>query len=342
MSRSYQVRCRVLRDGAEVTDLHPVGPPTINCNSAAAIKMSMAAQFYENPEVNWLTDELQPIQVIDGKEFPVGVFPVGTTAEMVDKNGVKVISVEAYDRCLVLQQQKTESVLHFSAGMNYIQAVGQLLVDAGVSLYLATPTASVLATDREDWPAGTPYLTIINALLAEINYDDICFDASGVALLRPAKKPSPDLIDHQYGPDEAVLERPCKIETDVFDRANVFVVICSNPDLEQPLVARAENANPLSALSTFRRGRKITNIQSVNNIPDQVSLDEYARRLCFESMMTVETLTIYTANVPGHGVRDTIALDHPNAFGLYQEASWSMNLAPGATMTHTIRRSVMV
>jgi len=338
MSRLYQVQFRVLRNGAEVTKLHPAGAPSVDSD----IKMSMAAQFYENTEVNWLTDELQPIQIIDGVEHSVGIFQAGTMYETVDKNGVNVVAVEAYDRCLVLTQCKTENVLHLSAGINYIQAVEQLLIAAGISLILATPSSAVLATDREDWPVGTSYLKIINALLAEINYDSVFFDSYGIAILRPAKKPDPGSIDHQYGPDKAVLERPCSIETDIFDRANVFVVICSNPDLEQPLVSRAENTNPMSALSTFCRGRKVTKIATVNNIPDQAALDEYAQRLCLESMMTVETFTLRTANMPGHGVRDTIAVDHPNAFGLFQEVSWHLDLVPGATMTHTIRRSVIV
>lgn len=348
MIREYRVRVAVMRDGAEATELHPVSAPVVDCNSEAVIKMSMSGMFLANPNVNWLTDELQPIQIIDGVEYPVGVFPVGTFSENVDENGATNVMVEAFDRCMILNQIKTQGILHLPAGTNYLQAIEQLLVDAGISLYLSTPTTAVLATDREDWEVGTPYLTIINELLREINYGQIWFNASGFAMLQPAKKPLPDNIDHQYGAEgEAceqfkVLERPCRIETDIFDAHNVFVVICSNPDLEQPLIATAVNDNPLSALSTFKRGRKIVGVYRVDNVPDQATLDEYAQKLCTESMLTAETVTISTANVPNHGVYDTIALVHPDAFGLYQEVSWSLVLEPGQSMIHHIRRSVLV
>lgn len=345
MVREYRIRVDVLRSGARVTSLHPVSDPLIDCNSEAVIKMSMSGEFLANNEVNWLTDELQPIQIIDGKEYPVGVLPIGTFAENVDENGLATVTLEAYDRCMILNQIKTQNILHLNAGTNYMQAIEELLVDAGISLYLSTPTAAALATDREDWPIGTPYLTIINALLTEINYGHIWFNAEGFAVLQPLKKPSAENINHQYGvtgADIKILKRPCSSETDVFDAPNVFVVVCSNPDLEEPLVSTAVNDNPLSSLSTFKRGRRIVRLYKVDNIPDQAALDDYAKRLCMESMLVAETAVIYTANLPGHGVYDTIALDHPDLWGLFQEVSWSLVLAPGQSMLHRLRRSVLV
>ena len=343
MIRNYRVRVAVLRNGAEVTDLHPVSDPIIDCNSEAVIKMSMSGMFLANPDVNWLTDELQPIQIIDNTEYPVGVFPIGTVVESYDENGMAIVTVDAYDRGMILNQTKTLNILHLSAGTNYLHAIEQLLVDAGLSLYLATPTTATLSTDREDWPVGTPYLTIINALLSEINYGQIWFNSMGFAMLQPAKTPTADYIDHQYGIEDIhVLERPCKVEKDIFDAPNVFVVICSNPDLDEPLVATAENNNPLSSLSVFKRGRKIVQVVKVDNIPDLETLQEYANQLVYASMLSAEQVSISTANLPNHRVYDTVALVHPDVFGLYQEIAWSLILAPGQSMRHYLRRSVLI
>lgn len=346
MIRDYRVRVDVLRNGATVTSLHAVSDPVIDCNSEAAIKMSMSGQFLDNPDVNWLTDELQPIQIIDGKDYPVGVFPVGTIVENVDENGQTAVTLEAYDRCMILNQIKTQTILHLSAGTNYLQAVEQMLIDAGLPLFLAAPTSAVLATDREDWPVGTPYLTIVNTLLSEINYGQVWFNAEGFAMLLPARSPSAGSIDHQYGALGAddglkVLKRPCRKEIDIFDAPNVFVVICSNPDLEQPLISTAVNDNPMSSLSTFKRGRRIVSVLKVDNIPDQATLDAYAQKLCNESMLVEETASIYTANMPGHFVNDTVALNHPDIQGIFQEVSWSLVLASGQSMLHKLRRSVL-
>jgi len=342
--RNYQTRIDVIRNGATLTQLIPVTPPTIDCDASGEIKTSMGGEFLDNPAVNWITDELKPYQIIDGKEAPVGVFAIGTFYHNTDENGVAKVTVEAYDRALYLMQGKTQNILHLSAGTNYVQAIEQLLLVAGITLYSATPTSEVLSTDREDWDVGTPYLTIVNALLNEINYDSIWFDRNGYAMVHPIKRPSASNIDHQYGNDQKlrVLQRPCTIETDSFDASNVFMVICSNPDLGSPLVSKAVNNNPLSSLSTVNRGREILSVTQVDNIPSQAVLDEYAQRLCFDSMSTSEILTISTINLPGHGVRDTVALHHPDAQGIYQEIAWSLVLSSGEVMTHKLKRSVII
>lgn len=344
MIRKYSVRIDVIRNGATLTTLHPVSDPLVDCNSESAIKMSMSGMFAENHEVNWLTDELMPIQVINGVEYPVGVFSVGTVLVSHDQNGMETVTVEAYDRCMVLNQTKTEKIIHLPAGKNYIEAVEELLTEAGIVLRLTTPNTSALQTDREDWPIGTSYLTIINTLLSEINYGKIWFDQRGYAMLQPVKIPDASNIDHRYGAMEEInlMERPSTVETDMFDAPNVHIVICSNPDLEIPLVATAVNDNPLSSLSTFRRGRRIVKTYKVNNIPSQADLDSYAQTLMMDGMITSEVATITTANLPGHGVYDTIAVTHPDIEGIFQEVSWSLVLAPGNSMIHKIRRSVIV
>lgn len=344
MIRNYGVRVDVIRNGATLKALHPVTEPIIDCDADGEIKTSMAGQFVADDDVNWFTDELKPYQIIDGVEYPVGVFPIGTLNRNTDENGLDTVAVEAYDRALYLKQKKTESILHFSAGTNYVQAVEQLLVEAGITMYLAEKTSEVLATDREDWDIGTPYLTIANALLEEINYSGIWFNANGFAMIQPVKTPSASNIEHEYGTEQQtrVLKRSCSIETDAFDTANVFIVICDNPDLDEPLISTAVNDNPMSALSTFKRGRRIVQKSYVDNIPNQTALDDYAQRLCLASMLTSETATISTANMPNHGVYDTVALNHPSLDGIFQEVSWSLILAPGQTMIHKLRRSVLI
>lgn len=344
MIREYTYRVDVVRNGATLTELKAVSAPSVDADATADIKMSTSGTFLYNELVDFLNDELKLYQIIDGIEYPVGVFLVGTYVDAYDSNGVHTVPIEAYDRGLRLQQTRTEQILHLSAGANYIQAVEALLMGAGISLYLATPTEETLATDREDWDIGTDYLTIVNTLLGEINYGDIWFNADGFAVLQPQKTPSAANIDHYYdGSTElSVLAPEASSETDIFDKPNVFVVVCDNPDLDGPLVSTAVNDNPLSALSTFRRGRRIAQKYDVDNIASQSQLDDYAQRLCNDSMLSSEIVTVITANMPGHGVYDTVAVNHPKIQGIFQETAWSMTLDVGQTMTHTLRRSILI
>lgn len=344
MLSRYEIRVDVVRNGATLTTLHSLTPPSIDCDSGAAIKMSMSADFIADSSVNWLTDELLPIQVIDGKDYPVGYFPVGTVVTSHDSNGLETVSVEAYDRCMILNQTKTEAILHFSAGDSYLGVVESLLLEAGLALHVTSPNEAVLRTDREDWPIGTPYLTIINQLLAEINYASIWFDSRGYAHLEELKVPSVSNIKHCYTQTDKtrVLARPSVIEQDAFDAPNVFVAICANPDFEAPLIATAVNDNPMSALSVLRRGRRIVQVYQVNNVPDQAALEAYVSQRKFEGMMSSEIVTIETVKRPGHGVFDTVALSHPDASGIFQEVGWSMVLDNDSLMTHRLKRSVIL
>lgn len=344
MIRNYNVRVDVIRNGATLTTLVPTSAPEIDCNAMASIKMSMSGVFVENESVNWLTDEIVPVQIIDGEEFPVGIFLPGTITKRTDENGAHLIAVEAYDRCLILQNTKTEEMLFFGSGEKYTSAIDKLLTDAGVSMRLITPCDATLQTNREDWQIGTDYLTIINALLDEINYCEIWFDSNGCARAEEKKAPTASNIDHEYSDSAGsrLLKRQCSIETDTFNVPNVYIAVCNNPDLEEPMIATAVNDSPASELSVQKRGRRIAEVYKIDNIADQLTLDAYVQNLMFERMMSTETVLVSTANMPGHGVNDTIALIHPDVDGIYREVGWSLLLGPGEAMTHTLQRRLVI
>lgn len=345
MVRTYSARVDVYRNGARVTSLlFPLdNPPEITASASAAIKTGLRGTFKINDEAQLLTDELRPVQIIDGVEHPAGVFHTASYSEQISERG-RFMVIEAYDKGWVLESTTTETSLHFAAGTNYIAAIEQLLTEAGISLRMITPTAATLATEREGWKIGTDYLTIINELLAEINYAPIWFDERGYAVIRPIIEPTAENIKHTYaGMDvTSVLSFNTTAAVDIFGRPNVFVGVCENPDLPAPLIATAENNSALSALSILRRGRRITRVYTVRNIASQAALQDYVNRLRLDSMMSSETLSISTANMPGHGIGDTVAVVHPEINGIYRETGWRLSLGAGKLMTHTLERRVFI
>lgn len=343
MQHSYSYRIEVLRNGAKVAELQAVNPPKITFNAESTIKSGLSGEFKYLSELDPINDEIKAWQIIDGEETPAGVFSVGVLVDNYSDT-VHTIKIEAYDRAFLLQSIRTENILHFAAGTNYIEVIKTLLAKAGISLYTATATTSTLATDREDWEMGTDYLTIINDLLGEINYSNIWFDANGYAKLLPVQNPDAGDIKRSYDSDTSVslLSPTCQSELDIYDKPNVFVAVCSNPDNDEPMTATAVNDNPLSSLSTLKRKRRIVQVLKVDNIADQKALQEYAQRLCNDSMLSSETVTIRTSPVDVPGLGDTVALYHPDITGIYQETAWSLTMQPGASMTHTLRRSVLI
>ena len=201
----------VIRGGADYGKIWPAtdSAPSLKMNEAGAIKTSLAGNFLSTvfgfddlpivgAEVNWLSDEIRPELVIDGVAYPLGIFLPATVQENKGQAGTALHSfhVDAYDRCWVVRDHYTESTTYFASGVNYLTAIENLLTTAGITLIRSVPTAATLAEAREDWNIGTSYLTIINQLLSEINYNPLWFDGEGTAILEPASVPEASSIQH--------------------------------------------------------------------------------------------------------------------------------------------------
>ena len=341
MAKTISYRVEVLRNGATLTVLNSVVAPRINFSSEAEIKTSMSGTFINDTSVDYFNDELKPIVTINGVDFPLGVFLVSRKKEQISVSDY--ISLDCYDRSFVLKSTVMETIYHISAGSNYITTIEGLLISAGLPLFISTPNPAIFATAREDWEVGTDYLTIINELLAEINYNSIWFNQDGYAVLEPIQQTDASLISHRYGGEITLTRKDVQSEADWFSQPNVFIAICDNPERgDTPLVATAENNNPLSSLSIFKRGRRITKVYKVSNIATQSELEIYAQRLAMDSMFQSETITFETEIEPGHALHDICAINHPNIEGIFEEVSWQMTLAAGVTMKHVARRTLIV
>lgn len=340
--RNYDYRVEIIRNGARVKELKAKSAPRICFNSDSEIKSGMSGIFKADAEFRPLTDELKVIQIIDGIEYSAGIYSVSTLTDKYTDNEHDV-NIESYDRCFLLQSTRTETMYHISSGTNYVEAVKELLSKAGIALYIARPTTSTMSTDREDWDIGTSYLAIINQLLSEINYSPIWFNSDGYAMIQPEPAITPENISHRLiGNEITVLGENCSSVLDIYNAPNVIIAVCNNPDSDTPLTSVAVNDNPLSSLSVFNRGRRISQVYRVDNIADQSALDEYANKIMNESMLTSETVTALTANLPNFGYKDIIEIEHSQIRGLYVDAKWEMTLKAGSQMRHTLRRSVLI
>ena len=356
--RTVDIRYQILRHGAFYGWLAaPVdGAPSLRMEAAGEIKTALSGTFGtwvtdadgRRVEPDWLSDEIEPILVIDGKEHPLGVYAASQVTPTVSNN-VQSLQIEAYDRCWRVRDTKAESRLYFSSGTQYISAVEQLLVASGIAVVLATPSSETLKEDRE-WDIGTSYLEVTNELLGEINYSQLYFTAEGFAVLRPATVPSAADLSHRISDDpddlasgadriDALLPRLTRT-TDVYSAPNVFVCLCANPDKSGNMVARAENLNPQSPLSISRRGRRIVQVTQVDNIASQEELPAYADRQRNDSLMGGETIEISTALLPGYGVRDVVGLKYKDISALCILQGFTMELRAGGSMQMTLERVV--
>ena len=344
MKRTVDFRYVVTRGGADFDEIYPLddGAPTLRMDDSADIKTSLVGEFLWNDRVEWLSDRIRAEMIIDGSTHPLGVY-LPATVEPSDDGTREYVQVEAYDQCWLVQTCRVEDRLSIAAGTNYVNAVMELLNAAGIINISATPTDQLLPEIREDWQQGDSYLEIINQLLSEINYKPLWFNASGVAMLEPESIPSIDNVRHR------LLKRDVKSmilpgivrRSDIFNKPNVFVCICDNPDKSSVMVAKSENHNMDSPLSIERRGRRIVEIFEVDNIASQTELERYAELLKGKSLFLSETAELQTALLPGYGVADVVAVSYDDFEGICIEHAWEMELMVGGAMQHTLERVVM-
>jgi hypothetical protein len=297
------------------------------------------------PEFDVLINELQPWISIDGVKDSLGIF-IPTTQTVYDSEDGRSMRIECYDRSWRVMAKKATDQISIAAGANYVQTIQQLVTACGIKMTAAEPSDDALQTARNDWDIGTSYLDIINTLLAEINYRPLWFDNLGIARISPHQEPSASRIAHRYSSKQSragariMVEK--QIESDAFDVPNVIIALCSNPELPQRLIARAENNSPTSKTSTVRRGIEIVHVENIENIASQAALQQLADRLRNDAMFATSTITFSSQAEPGHGAYDIVSIDADSlCSGIYEETSWSLSMSAGAPMQHTAVRRVI-
>lgn len=335
---TFSTRYEVLRDNAFVAQIYAANySPEIQNIGSSELKMSLRGQFYHYESVNFLSDRLRPIMIINGEEYPLGVFVV-TTETDISVGGIRMTEIEAYSVLYLAQRKRIEERLSIRAGENYITRIVSLLNSCGINDIDADPSEFVFASAREDWDIGTSVLEIVNQLLDEISYNPAWVDLKGAVRLTKYVVPTIEQIQHTYSEGEySVIASDYSRTTDRYGKYNVFRVTCENPDLEEPMVAIAENNSPDSPFSTVNIGRVLF-IEQVDNIPSQAALQDYAERLRNQSMQETETVEFYTALSPDHAAYDVIALNNGELAGIYTETEWRLPMSPSARMTHKARR----
>lgn len=369
--RTVELSYNVLRRGAYFGKLQASedGGATIRGDSSAEIKTALSGSFVplvldadgREVEADWLSDEIQPVLTIDGEDYPLGVF-AASSLPLSEEAGVESMRLETMDRCWRVRETRAEACLYFAAGTNYVAAIKQLLVAAGISVVLATPTDRTLAEDRE-WDVGASHLTVANQLLGEINYNPLYFTKDGYAVIEPASVPTAEKIRHRIStsPDEIragadpldPIMPAVTRDMDIYNAPNVFICTCANPDKSDNMTASAMNTNPQSPLSISRRGRRIVEVEQLDNIASQQELQTYAERKRNLSMIRAERITVHTALLPNYSLGDVVGLHlkyeiddgqhtrEEELDALCVLRAYTMELRVGGTMTIELERVVL-
>lgn len=310
----------------------------VTMQANAQVKSTLSCFIEYDESLDLLNDRLKPYQIINGVKYPVGEFII-TTAKKSTRGSFSGWQVEAYDKCLLVKQLTAENRITIPIGRKYLDVIQDFLQLCGIDKALNDPSDLATTTAREDWEPGTSYLTIINELLAEINYSSLWFDTKGLARLTKQKAVIADNVTQSYMPGEySLLIDEEENELDAYTAYNVFKAVVSMPD-KTVMTATAINESPFSPTSIPNRGMRIcAPIEYLDDIASQAALQEYVDNLRDEYMLSNEVISFATAPIPTHEVGDIIALEN----GIYKETGWRLTLGYGGGFSHTAKRKVLI
>jgi len=325
-------------------------PGRVAMDSLAEIKRTALFELTEQEaqDVDWLSDRIRPVfclKMPDGgiAEWPLGVFLLSSPTRKDENRKIKR-NIEAYDTSLILKEDKFTDRYKISAGTKYITAIIDILNGAGIWKINIADHPGTISADKE-FEIGTEKLTAINKLLAEINYTSLWVDENGYFVAQPYVLPSNRDPEYEYCTNDLSIIHPGSTEElDLFAVPNKWVRYVSNPD--RAVMLRSEYTNELSTspTSTINRGRTIVDIDSVDDIYDQATLDEYTKRIAYNASQVYGRFDFSTALMPHHSYYNCLYIEHAD-FGIaakYMESSWSMDLQPGGAMTHSCRRVIII
>ncbi|WP_436664238.1 hypothetical protein ACOALA_04125 [Alicyclobacillus acidoterrestris] len=325
-----------------------VSSASITMDTTQQVMRTANITLIDDGSINYLSDRIQPyafLRMPDGNfaTFPLGVFLLSTPPRQTDSAQVITRQINGYDLTQILVDMKTSDRYTIAAGTNYISAVASLLSGAGITQTNLTATSLTLPTAL-DWDGGTAYIDIINQLLSAINYYNLWFDSSGVAQAQPYISPSYLPPGYTYQDDgKSVMMPSVNQNLDLFDVPNKWVLVVSQSDTDT-ITSTYTNSNPNSPTSTVNRGRIIVNYDDTSTAPDQATNDALVAKQAYQDSQVYETEVFETLVMPFHEAFDVIQFSY-SVLGIsdkFNEIGWSMNLAAGATMSHTIQRVVDV
>lgn len=323
---------------------------TVSFDSTAQIMRTASFEIIEE-ELNELAKYYSDMRIrpnfrvmVEGKwlSYPLGIF-IMTSPKRSSRENVVSWDVDCYDKSIILKEDKLTDRYYIPAGTKYISAIKSVLLAAGIDKYIIESSNLVVGVDLE-FEVGTSRLDVVNDLLYAINFNPLHFDCKGFAVSERYIEPMEREAEFDYMTDDKSLVLPNASQlTDFYNVPNVVVRYLDNPDT---LALRSiyVNSNPDSLVSTVRRGRKIVDVESVDDIADQDTLDAYTKRVAIEKSQAYDSVRVDTALMPMHGYRNCLFLRHDELEirTKYIEYGWSMDLAVGGRMSHNLKRVMYV
>lgn len=307
-------------------------PPRLQVSTSARFTRTLSGVELDEADaaaINPASDRMRPSWVIEGTEYPLGVFLVAddrrriSTRPTVTERGWVDDSFE--------MAQPIETSVGFSAGTNLsaaiLSALGGLLIDVQVD-----PTSAVL-TEPVAWAPGTNRADIVESLCATAGFLPPHSSATGTYRCVTAPDLTVAVPDFTY-PVGSVIVDESRVESDDWlSTPNRYIVINSAPTLS-PVVGVFDV--PASApYSIAARGFVVSEVLDQQGVATFTDAQLAAMTAWATAAREFTTGMFATAMVPTHDVWNVVQVGTSE---LWLEVGWSATLVAGTEQQHELRR----
>ena len=309
-------------------------PPVITNNTNRRIKRQLENLQIEPSayaDVNAVTDRLRPSMILEnGSEFPLGIFLFADVSQERSLARLMPTAKLLVGQSIIIDQPIEEGI-GYSPGKSITAAIGEQFDAAGVSGYSIDASGRSIAAPIA-WPAGTIRATILAELAGMMGAYSPYFDNSGqarVKLIPDLDTAAPDLT---YEIGGRIFDGTIVETDDLLEAPNRYIVIDSS--LTDSPITGSFDVPDDAPHSIAKRGFVVATVIDVQGLENAAAADDRARAAYAQDSSTFLWASFSGPPDPRH---DTFQIVRYNGLN-WREQAWSMTLAEGAPMGHSLRR----
>lgn len=325
--------------GAVLGEVHPSREATVTLDQSAGavITRALTLEFDEDESasINPLSARIEPFMLTGGREWPLGHYlftdPLRQDYAEYDSAPGEVRSLMSSplaDRMAIVDTELEHS---FTADdENAGVAIRALLAPLPI-LAEVDDSASVVANT---WAAGTARSGVLGTLADLGGYLAPWFDHHGVLQARRRFEPALAIPDFDWDASPHVYRDSITRADALAYTPNRYVVVGNGGTAENaPVVAYCDvpSTAPHSALNIGFVRPRVVEVQ----VSGLAQAQEYAQNMCLQQTVA-ETIQVSGPPDPRYEAHQVIRFEGE----LWLHVAWSMELAAGGTMRHTLQRAL--
>lgn len=280
-------------------------------------------------------------------EMPIGTFFVSYGGVEYVRNGAELMErgrVTGASTLSVLLNKKLGAPYTVAAGVDCVDTANELIT--GLGLLTNSPDSNgVVTSTAHTFEPDDSYITVVNWLLTNANYQAVWPDALGTIMLVPYVDPEARAITAIFRDDaQSIMLPEVSTENDWTETPNVARLYYQTDD--ECLTATAYMRSGARASLAGRGGREVTLVEQVDELSGETqadriaNLEAIARKKLVDNASEIEKVTLKHAFIDGIKPNDAIAIDYSGMTWRGNVVNMSIDLQPSTPCQTKLRRFV--